>query len=234
MSESYRLRSNCLIVAGLALLGFLASLLPARAAIWNLRIDLSHSLSISQQIRYLTTIILSLLQLIMAIWLLIRAFCINPESPRAFWYFVAILTAIMGLDFIYFSDIGDFMHTPDAIIDPWFFFVYLNRIVLVVWCWLTIGFALNIAIFGNNEATAKDTRALSREIMSRPEYGAFLAENPERQYLYWEDLPVEFERWLNPIKIAEPAGADQPTTKPADKVQADLQAPSAKSMDAPR
>jgi hypothetical protein len=234
MSESYRPRRDCLILAGLAFLGYLASLLPARAAIWNLRIDLSHSLSVSQQIRYLTTITLSFLQLIIVICLLIRAFCKNPESPRAFWYFVAILTAIMGLDFTYFSDIGDFMHTPDAIIDPLFFVVYLDRIVLGAWCWLTIGFALKIAIFGNNEATAKNTRALSREIMSRPEYGAFLAENPERQYLYWEDLPDEFERWLNPIKIAEQPGPAQPATQPADKFPAKNQPSTPMSKVSPR
>lgn len=51
--------------------------------------------------------------------------------------------------------------------------------------------------------------------MSRPEYGAFLAEDPERQYLYWEDLPFEFEKWLNKIKMAEHPCTGQPAICPA-------------------
>lgn len=56
----------------------------------------------------------------------------------------------------------------------------------------------------------KTSRYESNAILSRPEYGLFLQENPERQNLYWEDLPIEFGNWLNERKKAESADGKTP------------------------
>ena len=218
MSENRPPQSKYLVLACLAVLGYLASLLPCRAALWRMDTNLSHSMSVLQQIECHITVVLSFLQLVFVIGLFYRIFCRNPESPRAFWYFVAISTLVMGLDFICFSDAGGFLHIPDAIMNPLFILVDIDRVALVIWCFFTTDIALKIAMSDNQEATTKDMTALSHEIMSRPEYAAFLAENPERRFLYWEDLPLEFEKWLNPVKIADQADADQAAAKSAEDV----------------
>jgi len=39
-------------------------------------------------------------------------------------------------------------------------------------------------------------REVAEEIQSRPEYEYFLQDDPERRYLYYEQLPLEFDKWL--------------------------------------
>lgn len=39
-------------------------------------------------------------------------------------------------------------------------------------------------------------RAMAAEIQARPEYEYFIQEDSERRYLYSEQLPLEFNKWL--------------------------------------
>ena len=122
----------------------------------------------------------------------------------------------MGLDFTLFATATAFQHTPDAILDYSYIYLIVLGIVSVIWIIPTIILSLKIARYGHKTPPEKSTREFnkpkasrheSNEIMSRPEYGTFLAENPDRQYLYWEDLPVEFEKWLHHVKNTEQIAA---------------------------
>jgi len=46
------------------------------------------------------------------------------------------------------------------------------------------------------QAPRTDYRRTAGEIEARPEYEYFIQEDPERRYLHYEELPLEFAKWL--------------------------------------
>ena len=52
-------------------------------------------------------------------------------------------------------------------------------------------------------------RQAGKQIRNRPEYESFLADDPERRFLYDEDLPNEFEKWVDQKQRSEILDGDR-------------------------
>jgi len=49
-----------------------------------------------------------------------------------------------------------------------------------------------------------DYREVAAEIQARPDYDNFIQEDPKRRYLYYEQLPLEFDKWLQQRRDTKP------------------------------
>lgn len=61
-------------------------------------------------------------------------------------------------------------------------------------------------------------RKVAEEIQARPEYESFLQEDPERRYLYYEQLPLEFNKWLQ-LRLDTKTDANNSAHPMAGKLQ---------------
>lgn len=66
---------------------------------------------------------------------------------------------------------------------------------LLGYFWVT--FLRGKSLNGEPKSDEIGYRQAGKLIRNRPEYESFLADNPEHRFLYDEDLPTEFEKWID-------------------------------------
>jgi hypothetical protein len=71
--------------------------------------------------------------------------------------------------------------------------------------YLWVNFRRGNSLSGEPYADEISSRQAGKQIRNRPEYESFLADRPERQFLYDEDLPTVFGNWLDQKQQSEHA-----------------------------